>query len=102
MMRDIRHNFFTSNYPVSSYDTDRKIFLGDNEYGSWQRPISLHEPELNNSEALRGDNIAALLHHLGILKPGETKQVITQLGQTHKITDVTTVVSKYHDPDVVN
>jgi cellobiose phosphorylase len=101
MMRDIRHNFFTSNHPVSSFDTDRKIFLGDNEYGSWQQPLSLHKPELNNSIALRGDNIAALLHHLGLINPGETKRIITQLGQTEQITDIQSVVAKFQDPMAV-
>jgi cellobiose phosphorylase len=101
MMRDIRHNFFTCNYPASSFDTDRKKFLGENEYGSWQRPLSLLDPELNNSVALRGDNIAALLHHLGLVKPGETKQVITQLGQTDQISDIQNVVAKFQDPKAV-
>ena len=49
MMRDIRHNFFTSNYPASSFDTDRKKFLGENEYGSWHKPLSLQDTELYNS-----------------------------------------------------
>ena len=81
MLRDIRVNYFTSNAPVSSFDSDRKKFLGDNEYGTWARPLSLQQPELSNSEVLRGDNIAALMHHLGTLQPGETRRLITQLGQ---------------------
>jgi len=114
MLRDIRVNYFTSNAPVSSFDSDRKKFLGDNEYGTWARPLGLlghpeirraergaslsHEPEtlrreaaqgdrteLNNSEALRGDNIAALMHHLGVLEPSETKRIITQLGQEENV-----------------
>lgn len=101
MMRDIQHNFFTSNFPASSFDTDRKIFLGDNEYGSWQQPLSLLQPELNNSIALRGDNIAALLHHLGKLEPGETKQIITQFGQTEHINEIEALVSKYREPEAV-
>ena len=40
----------------------------------------MQQPELSNSEAQRGDNIAALLHHLGTLQPGETRRLITQLG----------------------
>src|SRR5512143_3659071 len=70
MLRDIRINYFTSNLPVSSFETDRKKFLGRNEYGTWANPASLQDPELSNTEALRGDNIAALLHHLGTLQPG--------------------------------
>ncbi|MFC1996379.1 GH36-type glycosyl hydrolase domain-containing protein [Chloroflexota bacterium] len=102
MMRDIRHNFFTSNIPASSFDTDRKLFLGDNEYGSWRLPLSLLQPELNNSEAVRGDNIAALMHHLGTIQPGENKQVIVQFGQTDQIHDLDTVIAKYQDPATIN
>jgi len=101
MMRDIRNNFFTSNTPVSSFDTDRKIFLGDNEYGSWRQPLSLMKLELNNSVALRGDNIAALMHHLGTLEPGEQKQVITQFGQTNEIDQIPALVEKYREPQNV-
>ena len=85
MLRDIRINYFTSNPPVSSFDSDRKKFLGDNEYGTWANPLSLRRPELSNSEALRGDNIGALMHHLGVLEPGETKRIITQLGQAESV-----------------
>ncbi len=72
MNRDRQINYFTANLPVSSFDTDRRVFLGDNEYGTWANPLTLQQPELCNSEALRGDNIAALLIHLGALQPGET------------------------------
>lgn len=102
MMRDIRHNFFTTNIPASSFDTDRKIFLGDNEYGSWRLPSSLLQPELNNSEALRGDNIAALMHNLGTIQPGENKRAITQFGQTNQINHLSTVIAKYRDPAEVD
>src|SRR3990172_12013702 len=71
MYRDTQINYFTSNVPASSFDTDRAKFLGDNEYGTWASPLSLQQPELNNSQAQRGDNIAAMLHHLGPLAPGE-------------------------------
>jgi cellobiose phosphorylase len=81
MLRDIRINYFTSNQPASSFETDRSRFLGDHEYGTWAQPLSLFKTELSNYEALRGDNIAALLHPLGNLEPGETKRIITQLGQ---------------------
>jgi cellobiose phosphorylase len=81
MLRDTQVNFSTSNLPVSSFETDRKRFLGDNEYGTWANPLSLHAAELSNYEAHRGDNIAALMHHLGALQPGETRRLITQLGQ---------------------
>ncbi len=101
MLRDIRHNFFTSNLPASSFDTDRKIFLGDNEYSSWKLPLSLRQPELNNSIALRGDNIAALMHHLGEVGPGEVRRLITQLGQTNKIKELPALVTQYNHPKMV-
>ncbi len=81
MNKDRQVNYLTSNLPVSSFESDRKRFLGDNEYGTWKEPLALRDDELSNYEALRGDNIGALLHHLGTLAPGETKELIVQLGQ---------------------
>jgi len=81
MKKAYENNFFTSNAPVDSFETDRKIFLGDNEYGTWRNPLELQEESLSNTEARRGDVIAALLHKLGEIAPGETKRIITQLGQ---------------------
>ena len=81
MFRDLKVNYFTSNLPASSFETDRQKFLGENGYGTWGNPIGLQAPELSNTQALRGDNIAALLHHLGVLQPGKSKRLITQLGQ---------------------
>jgi len=81
MKKETENNFFTSNYPVDSFQTDRKVFLGDNEYGTWKNPLELQNESLSNFESNRGDNIAALLHKLGTVKNGETKTVITQLGQ---------------------
>ncbi len=85
MMKGTAENYFTSNHPVSSFESDRKNFLGDNEYGTWKAPLSLLNDELSNYEALRGDNIGALLHHLGKFANGETKRIITQLSQTPSI-----------------
>jgi len=95
MHRENKLNYFTSNHPVSSFDTDRKAFLGDNEYGSWKSPLSLSKPELNNSVALRGDNIGALMHHLNPLKPGETRRLVTQLGQGNNIEEIHLQTDKY-------
>ncbi|MBI9071339.1 MAG: hypothetical protein JEY94_07055 [Melioribacteraceae bacterium] len=81
MKKETEVNYFTSNYPVDSFQTDRKLFLGDNEYGTWKNPLELQNSGLSNYESKRGDNIAALLHKLGELKPGESKRIITQLGQ---------------------
>ncbi len=98
MYRDIKVNYFTSSLPASSFETDRKKFLGENEYGTWATPISLQSAELSNTEALRGDNIAALLHHLGLLQPGETRRLITQLGQTHRLEDVKDTIETWRNP----
>ena len=95
MYRDTRINFFTSNQPASSFETDRKKFLGDNEYGTFRTPLSLIQSELTNSEAWRGDNIAALLHHLGILQPGENRRLILQLGQDSSIEAARMEIEKY-------
>jgi len=81
MNRDTKINYFTSNAPSSSFETDRRVFLGDNEYGTWAAPKALLNDELGNNEIHRGDNIAALMHRLGTLKPQESKRIITQLGQ---------------------
>ena len=102
MSRDLRVNYFTSNLPVSSFETDRKKFLGDNEYGTWAKPVSLQNEELSNTEALRGDNIAALMHHLDTLQPGETKRLITQLGQEAKLDDGEQSINTYRNPKSVD
>ncbi len=85
MFRDTRVNYFTSNRPVSSFESERARFLGDNEYGTWASPLGLQQDELSNSQAWRGDNIAALLHHLGAIPLGETRRLITQLGQDESV-----------------
>ncbi|MBN2509981.1 MAG: glycosyl transferase, partial [Spirochaetales bacterium] len=81
MFRDIRWNYFLSNTKTQSFETDRARFLGDRGYGSWAAPGALTEAELSNYEAKRGDNVAALMHHLGPMKKGAEKRVILQLGQ---------------------
>jgi cellobiose phosphorylase len=89
MKKEYENNFFTSNRPVDSFQSDRKLFLGANEYGTWKNPLELQNKHLSNYAACRGDNIAALLHKLGELAPGATERVITQLGQveTAKVLD---------------
>jgi len=101
MYRDSQVNYFTSNVPAASFETDRKKFLGDNEYGTWANPTSLQNAELSNTEALRGDNIAALMHHLGTLQPGETKRLVTQLGQEANLEAARQSIDIYRDPKAV-
>jgi len=101
MNRDVRENYFTSNLPASSFDCDRSCFLGNHEYGTWAHPLSLEQTELSNSEAMRGDTLAALMHHLGALAPGETCQLICQLGQEANLEAARPGIEKYRDPKFV-
>ena len=102
MFRDTKINYLTSNQPISSFDTDRKKFLGDNEYGTFRVPLSLLQPELTNSQASRGDNIAALLHPLRSLQPGETQRVVLQLGQAPNIETARVGIEKYRNTEAVD
>ena len=81
MKRERLVNFVTSNYPVDSFQSDRELFLGNSGYGTWRSPGELQNESLSNYETRRGNNIAALLHKLGTLQPGESRRFITQLGQ---------------------
>ena len=102
MNRDTKINYLTSNLPASSFETDRKTFLGNNEYGTFRTPLSLLQPELTNSEALRGDNIATLLHQLGTLQPGENRRLILQLGQDSSIEAAHMGIEKYRQTQAVD
>ncbi len=102
MYRDTKINFLTSNVPASSFETDRKKFLGDNEYGTFRAPLSLFQPELTNSLALRGDNIAALLHPLGVLRPSDSQRLIVQLGQDTSVEAAHEGISKFRKPEMVD
>ena len=102
MRKDFAINYFTSNLPVSSFESDRAKFLGDNEYGTWANPMSLQQAELSNGEANRGDNIGALLHHLGELQPGEAKRLISQLGQEESIEKALPKIQAFRDESRVH
>ena len=97
MFRDTKVNYLTSNWPVSSFESERDQFLGDHEYGTWASPLGLQQAELGNHQALRGDNIAALLHHVGVLLPGETRRLITQLGQDQSIEQALPRIQRFRD-----
>ena len=101
MKKEFENNFFTSNYPVDSFQTDRKLFLGENGYGGWKNPVELQNEKLSDYEARRGDVISALLHKLGELKPGESKCVITQLGQAAP-SAINEMVKKYRSEEEVD
>jgi cellobiose phosphorylase len=101
MLQDTRRNFFTASLPVSSFDTDRHAFLGAHGYGTWTSPLSLQNDELGNSLAVRGDNIAALLIHLGMLQPGQSRSVILLLGQTENMADAMSAIRGIRKKDQV-
>jgi len=98
MMRDTRVNYMASSLPASSFETDRRRFLGDNEYGTWARPASLGARELGNSQATRGDNIGALMHHLGEISPGGEKRLIVQIGQARSVAEDAPAIRGFGDP----
>src|SRR5215208_3208602 len=102
MFRDTKINYFTSNMPVSSFETDRRKFLGNNEYGTWANPASLQKEEFSNTEALRGDNIAALMHHLGILEPGQSRGLITLLGQESNLAAARPSIERWRNAEAVD
>jgi cellobiose phosphorylase len=97
MMRDTRVNYLTSSLPVSSFETDRRKFLGENEYGTWASPSSLCQSELRNSEAQRGDNIGALMHHLGRIRPGEQRSLVIQIGQARSVEEALPGIRRFRD-----
>ena len=99
MFKNSKVNYFTSSLPASSFETDRKGFLGGNEYGSWKNPSSLMADQLSNTQAERGDNIAALLIPVGELAPGETRLFTTCLGQERSLSDAEPILLKYWNPD---
>jgi cellobiose phosphorylase len=101
MLKDMRRNFFTASLPVSSFETDRHAFLGAHGYGTWASPLSLQKAELGNSLAVRGDNLAALLIHLGMLQPGQTRSVILLLGQTENMADALSAIRGIRKKDQV-
>ena len=102
MNRDTAVNYFTSNAPVDSWETDRRTFLGDNEYGTWKNPLALQQTHLSNQQARRADNISALLHALGTLMPGQSRRIITQLGQADSLDQAMTLIQRLRDPQQVD
>jgi cellobiose phosphorylase len=102
MRKDSDINFFTSNHQIHSFETSKKSFLGDNGYGTFKDPVALKGKELSNTLVKRGDNIHALMHHIGDLKPGESKRIITQLGQTNQIEKEVEQIAYFYDENHVD
>ncbi len=101
MCRDTKINYFTASHAATSFETDRQQFVGDYGYCGWQNPNSLQKPELGNTQALRGDNIAALMLHVDELQPDESRTIVTLLGQAKTIEKARAEISRYNSPNAV-
>ncbi len=97
MKKQYAVNLVTADRPVSSFDGDRRVFLGENEYGSFANPLSLQNPELSNSECVRGDNIGALMIKFGKMADGATERTCTQLTQNDSLEAAKSEIAKYRD-----
>lgn len=95
MKRDYQVNLFFGNRPCDSWETDRKRFLGENEYGSWKEPLSLRNESLSSLNSVRGNTIAALKFNLAQIQPGETVSCITQLLQTDSLSQAENACFNY-------
>lgn len=101
MRKDGAVNFLSASLPVDSFESDRKRFLGSNEYGTWRAPGALQDGRLSCHEARRGDNIGALLIPLGTLAQGSSKRVVTVFGQALR-GEVAGHAKRYRDPAAVD
>lgn len=97
MKKNYAVNLVTCDRPISSFDGDRRAFLGDFEYGSFANPLALEQAELSNSECVRGDNIAALMIHFGKMASGETQRTCTQLSQKDSLAAAQEEIAKYRN-----
>jgi cellobiose phosphorylase len=95
-------NWFAATVPAASFDGDRKVFLGRNEYGSWASPEGLKKSALSNSTCLRGDTIGALQVVLGPLAAGQSKRFAAVLGQSARVADAAPVLDKLSEPRVLD
>jgi len=95
MKRDTSVNVLVANRNPESWETDRKRFLGENEYGSWREPLSLRSGRLSSKDSVRGDVIAALQYNLGVIAPGKSETIITQLLQAPSLADAPKACGKY-------
>jgi N,N'-diacetylchitobiose phosphorylase len=69
--------FLASSLPVTSYDTDRDVFIG--KYRSESNPISVENGKCSNSVALGGNPCASVQNSIK-LKPGEKKRLYYIIG----------------------
>jgi cellobiose phosphorylase len=102
MKRGTAENFLTASLPFSSFESDRKIFLGDNEYGDFAAPLSLQKDEFSNYEAHRGDNVGALMLKLGDLAEGQSVRFTVFLAQEADAAAAQARVQPYLKPGAVD
>lgn len=102
MFRDTRVNFFATAAGFSSYETDRKQFLGRNEYGTWAHPLALDTQELACTQASRGDNVGVLMVRAGAVAPGASYRFATILGQQASEQEAALSVVRFSDLDEVS
>jgi cellobiose phosphorylase len=102
MRRDDAVNFMAASRPVASFESDRKTFLGENEYGTWRAPLSLTGgADLSNKEARRGDNIGALAINQGEVMSGEEVRTVVMCGQAQRSV-IPELAARYSDLDKVD
>jgi cellobiose phosphorylase len=89
-------NYFTASMAPTSYDGDRRKFLGYNEIMGWVSPSTVRRGMLSNSTALRGDNIAAQMFHFKLAHQ-KSARLATQLGQEKSISAAMPSIKKYRD-----
>jgi cyclic beta-1,2-glucan synthetase len=88
--------FAAATGPVRSATGDRREFLGRN--GSLARASALGQPELQRRFGAGLDPCAAIQVTVE-LEPGETRQVVFQLGQGANLADARQMLEKYRDPE---
>jgi len=94
-------NYLASNAPASSFETDRKNFLGDNEYGTFQSPLSLRSPELRKVNSLRADKHFRAPASLGTLNPARPAASLHSWAQAYNLEEARPGIENFRRPDAV-
>ena len=102
MLRDLRVNYFTSNFTVSSLKQIARnfwvkmsmaVFIRQRVWNSRHYPIMKRFGEIT---------LPPLLHELGELQPGEERQIITLLGQAQDLEEARPLIETFRDPAQVD
>ncbi len=97
MKKDDAVNVLAANVPAKAWETDRKRFLGANEYGTWREPLSLREETLSSRDSMRGDTVAALQLAPALLEAGASAEIITALTQVSGPSAIAEAAGRYAD-----